>query len=106
MLLRMILFRVPTVAPGASRRLPRRRKRGVLVILRIVMPVKTMSSSEPPSTHSSENPRHVSKTQFEIDIFLNPPAELVPHLILPVGMPFSPPSSSFFHVPSSMVPSS
>src|SRR6185312_6268510 len=98
---------VPVVIPsGPLRRLPRRRNSGASVTFRIVIPVIVTSSREPPSTHSSASPRQVSKTQFETAMFLNPPLEDVPNLILPVGFPFAPPGVNFLKVPSKRVPRS
>src|ERR1700756_1914404 len=97
-------FSVPTGTPAGPRmRLPSRRNSGVLVQSRMVTPVKVISSSRAPSTLSSANPRHPSKTQFEMVMFLNPPFDSVPHLMRPVGFNLEP-AGHRFQVPSSIEP--
>src|SRR5213076_3264955 len=71
---------------GPRIRLPSLRKKGELLMSRIVMLLIVTSSSNPPSTVSSASPRQYSKTQFEIVIFLNPPLDSVPNLMRPVGL--------------------
>ena len=105
-LLMTMRFIVPTTVCGLGprRRAPRRRKKGALT-LRMVMPVKVMSSTIAPSTDSSAKPRQLSKTQLEMVMFLNPPLVSVPSLMRPV--PTRPLGISiFFQVPSSTEPSS
>ena len=69
----------------------------------MVIPVKVMSSQTAPSTVSSAKPRQLSKTQFEMVMFLKPPLDSVPNLIRPMGCLNSGPNR--LKVPSSNVPS-
>src|SRR6185312_6259356 len=86
MLLTNIRFITPGVIPCGPRILdPSRKNKGECTTPRIVMLVIAMSSTCAPSTVSSAKPRQLSKMQLEIVIFLQPPLDSVPHLILPIG---------------------
>src|SRR5437667_12844028 len=96
-------FRLPTeISLGPRIRVPSRKNIGEFRISRMVTPVNVMSSHTAPSTVSSANPRQLSKTQFEMVMFLKPPFDSVPHLILPVGCLNSAPNR--LKLPSSKAP--
>src|ERR1035441_1782986 len=95
--------------------LPSRRNNGVLVQSRIVMPDNIMPSITAPSELSRANPLLPSKTQLEMAIFLKPPLDSVPSLMLPLNSSgkygttldcLTLSGDHRFHVPSSMVPNS
>ncbi len=95
-LLIIILLKVPFAESAAGPRiLPANRKKiGAFTISRIVIFEMVTSSSMAPSTDSKASPLQNSKTQLVIVIFLNPPFDSVPNLILPVGPSWS---GTLFH---------
>src|SRR5215469_7323633 len=68
---------------GPRMRDPRRIKIGEATVSRIVIFEMLTSSMTAPSTLKIAKPKHPSKTQFAIVIFLKPPFDSVPNLIRP-----------------------